>query len=1361
MVLGQKILLLMLFVVAGVLLLSTAVSANHVPSDGCPQYSTNATCMANNCFFSSDQWGSWCEDLSCYDADGDKGLCYGLNKSSNGTIANGSYQSRQFNVSYTCGWEIFSTGLCDPIGGDNFGDGCPDFDNDEQGCYQTGFCFYNQSNNECNEPAGGFGGQVGFNNNPSCAVLTNEAPCTNISGCTWSSNACSGNPEGIQCSDLNKTLCTDFTLLSTCCSWNGTGCATSFQSSCYDQQADLQDGEQFCEDTIPFKNQTSCEKIAGSPWYMPCIFNKSGEEECHFNSAAFGDFASFDEVTTQQGCEAQGGVWKTEQYTQNGYTKTDSWCEFNFGSGGNCDSACWACENGVTAANAEATCEDSDLGYCEFRSDSNALNGIGWCNPKSLFIQGGGKSCDDECNACDFLNEPEAACVGSLKQCVWVNDSSAANGVGNCYGQSEKRCSNDCFSCYTQSDCANNGKGGDGACSWDATNFFCKTTGFTGEICFDGIDNDNDANVDCADSGCATDKFCGGEALSDILGNCPGQQTENACDSSGCVWINESLGGGFGGEFSGYCDFPGAQCWQHDENSTACDLESGCSYLTSGTGFCEENFTLFDNCFNQINQANCEGIGGGACSWINESFGGMSFGRCEPVIFAQCFNNQTRRSNETNCEQNVTVNSQSTQICNWQSFGGGHSGCEPVCFTVTDNNTCSNYNGLCQLVYGLCEPDSFGGNCFEADGNKTRCNGAFNQTCSWFPDGVLANNVSGTNCTHPVTGAVDSCGFCDPKGEGGFVNFLGTVEPTTIGVDAGSSSGLGIVGQGDLANVSYDLQEVLLRDDFDKMVFGSRIQGNLLKGGICRNVPLSTSGLGAGNENHTFWWYLDTDGNRTNGCAARDNSSEVGYEFSFIYKGQYAASLTETKVSYRCINAAWGATPIPLSSSKEKMCSLIGGGMVGIEKNEFSKFKSLFNKSKDLRVYATVGNSTTNDSVIQDSAGPFFYSPGSIDFQFEDCSDTGADADGDGLTSSNDPDCFDFLKFGYVPNEAGFECNDEEDNDADGSTDCSDPGCSFSIECGGKGVPQVDTTDKTAPKITWLEVNTFPDSALIMYDTNEPANGTLAFYGNDTKCKTINGSAIRDIGIIDSFLPDYKMWHDGPIDNFAYNPERSSNYTLKNGTTYYYKTTVCDVNDNCAVSACSNFTTKATGDDCKSCSSTFNFPFTPPSGAAASDPLGALNFTIVTSGGTETALGANAAAGTQLNYTQSKNFDLVIENKGSDASNWSVRLVNASVVGKLSSGITNFSSSDGDISHNSTLNGTFVGLGTTKCQELINAFRPKKLQLGIPGNVSSLYQCGSGLLNCTLKSVGTNATNLGYNTTTNVTTWEVPAEWGC
>jgi len=1300
----------------------------------CYLYNANeGVCIAQNCVWQSFGDGGWCEIPQCHNGQGtNQTYCENLNET--------------FSLTMSCTWDN-STGQewCESGDGNFIGSACSDYNGDATSCYNTFFCEWNSEASTCGEPSGGI---VENNfNNPNCATVPSAGICGNITGCSWSGTACSGNSLGIQCSYLSQTICSEITFLGSCCSWDGSACAVSRNQDCYTNVPDYPAGQTYCQDTGVLTNQTGCEYIAGSPWYLPCKFNQSGNEECNFNNEAFsngGSQTSFDEISSRTNCESKGGIWRTEQYSTNGVVSTDSWCEFNYGTSGNCDTTCWACEDdsGVTGlATAETVCEESALGYCEFTQDGNAQNGYGRCQAKQSFVEGGGKNVDDECSAADYLNEPESECVASKKGCIWVDDTTATNGIGNCYGKNEKRCGNDCFSCYTSTKCTTDGNGGSGACTWDTVTYICKPAGYTSEICFDGSDNDADGKVDCLDSECGTNKFCGGSELSASFGDCPGYTPSGneTCIDSNCVWVLDDFQSEHGGEGAGFCDFPGAQCTQYDDDQATCATTSGCSFL-SGTSFCHENDTLADTCFTQSTSIACDGEYG--CGWVEDA-NSPNGGRCQSQVFSQCFGNDTRRASEDACEENIVIGGQSIEVCSWTedqfSPQGGY--CDPVCFSLAPASCDdSNTKGLCTTQGGYCEPTAYGGKCDSANGNITQCNDDLNSTCTYSTDSSANNGLAGS--------LGNTSGWCNPKGDAGFVNFMGDIKPSPIGTSPDDGS----------INDSWDIKELLLRDDFDRIVFGTKLYDNFTKSGVCNNAPTYSGGaLGAGTANHTFFWYLDSDGDTTNNCASRDNNSMTGFEFSFKYQGIYGAGLTETKVSYRCVDGNWAATPIPLTSDKQKMCALIGGGMAGVDKSELFKFSTLFNKSADFRLYIIVTNVTNNDSDALDTSGPHYYSSGAMDFKFENCADSSGDADGDGIDASNDPDCFNFLQFGYVPIEIGFQCGDGMDNDGDGLTDCDDFGCSFDpFNCGGALV--VDENDKTAPGVIWQQATTFPDSAFVMYDTSEPANGTLTFYDQDSECATIN-KTIRDAGILDNFIETYKMWHDGPIDNLGYNPEAIGSL-LPNGTNFYYKTTVCDISNNCAVSACLNFTTKASIDSCKSCTTTFNFPFVSEVGSDVSDPLGNILFTIELPNGTAVNLSSNADSGKQFNYSETKNFNFEISNPNSTQS-WCLKLINASVSGKVSSGIQNFSAIDGDVGFNSTTNGTFVGLGNSKCQELINIFRPKKLEICIPGNNSDLWQCDDALTNCTKKNIGTNATNMGYDAILNITKWQVPAEWGC
>jgi len=1320
-------------------------SSLGISSDVVECWKINSQSNCNNNESSGCKWdssNSLCVRHGCVDGDG-----------KNQTFCETTLKS--FNQS--CTWSAGSSS-CTPVGGAFFGSKCGDFNNNSQGCFNTKFCIWNSSVSVCLDPVGGVGGQAGGANNPSCSVIVDQSLCNGISGCSWNSglSSCSGNTGGMSCSLLNKTTCPQLTLLSTCCGWNGTNCTSSFDKGCYNTKA-LSSGAMFCEDSQVYSNQSKCAELAGSPWYMPCKWDNT-TNQCHFNSKSFGDSAKMGEISTESACTAAGGSWKSNSFTNDGTTKTDSWCEFNFGfkggsgsGSGNCDTACWACETAVssakgnTSSQAQSFCENSGLGYCEYRADSNAPNKLGYCNAKNSFIEGGSKSCKSDCGACAFLKSPQSQCQNSTKGCTWSADTNAPNALGYCYGKSEKYCGNDCFSCYDSSTCTANGKGGAGACTWDLSSSFCKPAGFNGEVCFDGKDNDNNGVIDCADPSCSNDKFCGGEDLAvGFNADCPSLTTNASCLTNKCQWSKSLFEDDFGGANAGHCDFPGAQCSLLDDQAP-CQNTQGCSWNAAASNTCGKNSSLFNSCFSQTNQSNCELVVG--CGWSLDHFN-TSRGRCEPLVFSQCMGNETRFQSQTLCQSNITVKGISTQVCGWtvDQFSPNGGRCGPSCFTRSGTNqSCQDMSaGLCAVTSGYCAPKSFGGNCNAADGNKTRCESEFNATCSFFFD----TNANNGNTTEK--------GWCKPKGEAKVFGFMGDIPPTILGNDGNDAA----------VDDHWDLTNIGLRDDFDNLVLGASVV-NFGQSAVCNGTALSNGTIGAGIQNYTFFWYVDSDGNTTNHCSARDNSSQTGFEFSFKYQATWVTSKVERSASFQCVNGSWGPIPVPLFSTPQKMCPLIQGGMAGVKKKDLYKLKDLYNKSKDLRLYTTLGDTTSvvNESRVNDTAGPYYYSPGSFDFKFEDCSDSGADADGDGLTSANDPDCFGFMKFGYMPIESGFQCGDNQDNDADGKTDCADDGCTYEPVCGGSGLPIANVNDKTAPKIVWFQVDSFPDSAHIEYDTNEPANGTLGFYNYDNTCAAANLNAtIRDKGLIDGLVPDYRLFHEASIDNFQFNIDKLSS-SLVNATAFFYKTTLCDINGNCAVSACLNFTTKASLLACKTCTSSFTFPFSPQSGKVATDPLGSLAFKFEYALGGTSTVDPNAGVGISTNLTQSKYFNLIIENtNATNASRWRFKLINATVSGKVATSVQNFTGGS-DIQFNATSNSSssvpLVGLSTNKCQEIINAFHPAKIELGIPGNkTGELWQCNTGsLTNCTNRA--SNATVLGYNTTLNMTSWLVPAEWGC
>jgi len=1245
----------------------------------CWNYNDQTACETGaGCIWKTSSGGSWCEELSCYTADfTNQTNCEATLNQTNGL---------------ECVWTA-GPNLCDPLFTHS---DCSDFDGNELGCYDTYYCEWNGTS--CLEPA-----FTDFGDNPPCAVLPVQDLCEKIIGCSWTGSFCTGLDQGIACTDINESdFCNNIPMLSTCCEWSGGSCNATFSPACYDNMQPPPLGASFCEDYNSFQNQTLCTQIAASPWYMPCMWDNT-TSECHFNGDAF--FGSggggFDDITSKGSCESAGGIWQSETYVDfDGITRTDSWCEFGFV--GNCDASCWACEYqqdgsawGSSTA-AQTACQNSATGYCQFNADTNAINGLGWCDPADQFFTGGG-NCDSNCRDCDFMNAPQTACDASPAQCKWLTDPSD-NTIGWCEKANAKTCTDDCFSCYDQTNCETYGNGGNNSCEWDI-NYYCKPAGFSGEVCFDSIDNDGNGLFDCADPACGFDTFCGGQ----LLGNCGVYGDQSSCQAAttlfgNCVWLTDDWGS--------WCGMPGEQCWELDDNQTECDAASGCGWDTGNGGFCEVNVTQDDGCenYNPTNKTVCEADPN--CMFSPDPWDPQG-GWCEHAQW-ECEWNATLQINQTVCESNPN--------CAWDDFPWfGEPPCGPKCWDYDDNQTACGQASACEWVTGLCEPDFFLGSCPEFDNtNQTACEA--NPQCKWI---------------NPICEDIFMLQMFD-------------------GMEAGPPSILGIDGDDGL-EPQIDIMGFGLKDMGEAYGLGIMVE-DISTTALCNGFPLIQGGTGAGTDVAKFYWYVDTDGIETGGCSAIGVSQNyTGFEFLFTYESVYDTQnndTLETRVAYRCISPNWAPINVPVSGDNFRMCDEIGGGMVAVEKEGMEKFSELINDTANLRFFSTTANDSTNRLSPQDQVGPSYFTPGSVDFAFEDCSAKGFDFDGDGFPAENDPDCVDFFKFGYIPIEAGPLCGDSIDNDNNGLTDCADTSCSYDpYFCGGSLT--ADPNDKTAPQLVWLEKNLYPDGAFVMFDTNEPTNGTILFYGTDTSCVILN-KTVRDVGLVDSFIPAFRTWHDASIDNFPGNPD-ALGWSLTNGTTYNFKTQNCDPSGNCALSKCINFTTRPSFSQCTDCQATFKFDYEPPTNTQVTDPLGNLHIKVIWGDGTVQEQGASALS---ANYTKATNATLVLSNHNSTTP-WEIKLKEANLQ-KLSQSAKNLTA--GDIKFTEAGN-TFVGLDNDLCQKLIQELRPAKLEISIPGNLTELWQCDDGLNTCVNKTP--DAIRILYNTTQDFTIWEVPSSWGC
>jgi len=733
-------------------------------------------CEGNaSCRWQQDEWG-WCEEVRCWNM-------------FNETDCNGTSNTLGLSCLWNNNWNVCEEAACWAFDGNEancnnsgiawtvhelnctFQDDrwcepnagtCDQYTNNEKGCMDTFYCFWDWQTNECKAPTD-FGGQ-GFAEemeafNPECWLFdTNWTACHyDVSICEYdnATNSCdnkgANTGEPVQCENItNRNLCTEITALSNCCKWRDNNCTTDYaDKSCHDNMKEPPEGGMFCEDWKSYTNEDVCNQIMGSPWFMPCTWDG---EHCTFKfDDVVGTGGDFFDIKTKNMCEQAGGEWLCENYCDDNGTavvdddvlRSECWCQAGK-SKSNCMKSCWACDYNGTASwpdsvTAEGACEDSKAN-CEFTVNTNAANGFGTCDFATATQTGGG--CDKSCTACNDIvddlqtKDPETkmACLQSQAACKWAQDLANLS-QGKCMGQSGKTCSQSCFAC-TEAECEGYGLQSAGACNWDDQESFCEPVNFDNEICFNEKDDDNDGEIDCNDPDCFFMPEC---AEGEGMHECWKFLNESTCipgwgnltDSTpiNCTWIQDPWG-------ASWCGHPAESCWQLDNDATACDAQDGCRYKSTG-GFCDINKSMADACFGKA-QAGCVGD----CTWITD-YNNPKGGFCEYKMFALC--HDWSITSQSQCESTTNL-----QYCAWKQDQYAPNGgwCEPKCF-VLDNTSCAA-NIKCDWLAGFCEPDmTRGEDCFSYDNNQSGCQDQ--PACLWHePDFMMG---AGSNC-EPADGGV-------------------------------------------------------------------------------------------------------------------------------------------------------------------------------------------------------------------------------------------------------------------------------------------------------------------------------------------------------------------------------------------------------------------------------------------------------------------------------------------------------------------------------------------------------------------------------------------------------------------------------
>jgi hypothetical protein len=1144
---------------------------------------------------------------------------------------------------------------------------------------------------------------------------SNMTKCSWINVCVNNSNIneCRNNDTtfdwstGIQCSNItNDTLCDGIKILNPLCSWNSTAsvCQTNYSKQKEEPPVFM------CKEAT---SEAVCNELKND-WMMPCLFNTSGTDLCEMDSSMMCDGPSCDfmDMQTEENCIAIGGIWRTEIYTYTDTygqtkTKTDNWCEMGF-SKETCDEACYACEKDVQdpandTTQAENYCENSALGFCEWRNDANAFNGLGWCNMKQDMFFGAGK-CDENCFDCNFMNNKSKACQESSANCKWFTDPYDSNNEW-CDSATVRGCEDDCFMCYDNNSCSlsNATPSRDASitgCTWDDTFNICKFTGdLNKELCFNGFDDDSDDQIDCFDNDCMYDPFCGGDNLvggtqfvdcwqyENNQGNC-----ENYNDS--CIFLDFD---GVGGQ-DGFCERRGEHCFfaymdptsSQGINETRCSNDDSCNVIEQGR--CDFNISKIMTCFQPgigDNETNCTTLTNGQCFWASDPFG--SGGHCEHKAF-DCEINDTRRQGQSECEAGG--------FCRWEQDPYGNFGfCMAKCmdFNVNNESTCNNIdmgllNGSCKWLNKSCEPQGMGmAGCPQYDGDMANCN-ANNLTCIWMgglcEDKFMVQQFQGMEGGEPV--------IIDAKDASDEQNFV-------------AIEGLGV------------------KDSPKSLVFGLQL------------TSASDSKICDGANNASYYLYLDTSGNENDNCNAYDEAGDTLAGFEFYFKIQAQGS-DIIQVAYKCINGNWAPAPITFKYKKDIMCNDINGPMFGIEKQDLKKNLQLYNSTAVLRILGSSATSSDNRTNPTDSIGPSYYTPGAIDFKMEDCSKPGQDLDGDGFNSENDPDCQMFKKFGYVPLETGPQCLDTIDNDGNGLTDCSDDSCKFDpFFCAGS---YDISTDKKSPTIVWHKTKPFKNRFFVDFDTNEPTNGSLIYYA-DNVC---NGSA--NINQVYSFIPPgafidndvYFNWHHIEVEGLTQN------------TSYYYKVKVIDPAGNTATSGCMNVTTTTSTSNI-----TVSFDFNSSTGSYNNQRLDVLYFSFDWgSDGIWDVVNSTMQYGIKINDTAGLNSTIKFTSPNATKP-WEIQLIGVDISEAISSSLSDLSSM---FFINCTESDPFIGMDSDKFNGIIQSLRPDYIVVSIPddgSNATSLDHCNEDNVSSCSDVTG-NVTKTGSGA--NYTTWKVPVKTG-
>ncbi|RME31119.1 hypothetical protein D6789_03735, partial [Candidatus Woesearchaeota archaeon] len=780
-------------------------------------------------------------------------------------------------------------------------------------------------------------------------------------------------------------------------------------------------------------------------------------------------------------------------------------------------------------------------------------------------------------------------------------------------------------------------------------------------------------------------------------------------------------------------------CYQWDHtNQTTCENNTEgipCLWTPFGPpgddGLCDPDFASFSSgvsCFTLDDQTTCEdnaNNGVGFCHW----------------------------------EPDVTQPNGSVGVCveDFLPSEFGDVDCDSECFFCFTEAQCNNSEANGGREWGGCtwytDPFNPGGWC-DVKGIKTGCSASprdcFTQAdctaAGWSWDSTWSTCLKQATdevCFNGVDDNLDGNIDCeDPTCE--HAKSCGALIDTLTGTYAGFSPDEAL-----LMKLTSGLGPVLYLGDDDR-----NDQGDPGVNIVAFAIGVANLGLGMGVmtenltdliscngtvANRTFLYLIDNDAVNTTGCnVTYDGVPHDGYEYLVQY-GNFSITNEsgQQHVLRACYNGSWVTRDAVVLSPPGGDGPGGPGGDPGAPPSlpmecqtdiEFPDYPAVVliekadigNPQGDIRFAGLVLNgSDVNLSNLTpaDTITDLYYTPGTMDFEPVDCFEEPTKCGTE------------FMILGggeFMPIE---DCLAPGDEDLDGQSNCDDPDCSLLPQCSGFYDP---ATDKTRPRVTLSTKKEFTDAAFIKWVTDEPTNGSIKWYWNNSECTNAN-STLEDLGDPTTTFDDFRPWHEVPLDAFTLGAP------LAPSSTYYYKLTSIDRAGNTALSACLNLTTS---NATTNVSLVLNFT----GNGTPDDFLGNLSIDI-----NGTVLGPDSASQFEDGVA---GVNMTITNPTANSSvNWSITLVD---IAFNDPGIFDFTE---DLAGDATgERGDFIGMKHDEWLNLVQKLGADYLVIRVPNPGDQLFHCLNNGTNCTDVTNTEGVQKLGGGA--EYSEWKVPTTLG-